>query len=100
MKHLFDRLAGLRPPSELGWVGTVSAVFVIVSVVMILVYLAMAVAKADVDIEPKCSLGELQIWDGELNPDGTIDTIVVCNGKARRYGGVVPVEGCYPGTRA
>ena len=53
MKHLFDRLAGLRPPSELGWVGTVFAVFVIVSVVMILVYLAMAVAKADMAAEPK-----------------------------------------------
>ena len=54
MKDLFDRLAGLRPPSELGWVGTVSAVFVIVSVVMILVYLAMAAANAAEADEEKC----------------------------------------------
>ena len=94
MKHLFDRLAALRPPSELGWVGTVSAVFVIVAVVMILVYLAMAAANADVEGKPE---SELPVICVKLAADDG-SQIKIC-GRFVSFPKSISVQGCNAGAR-
>ena len=97
MKDLFDRLAGLRPPNELGWVGTICAVLLAVCVLLVLVFLAMAVAEADVEVgPPKCSIEELVVTDGELRADCTIDTFIQCRWQQGVAHGVTPVKGCTP----